>query len=72
MALLLEYIQALGLRLNYGKSKLLPSQVTTFLSMFLDSRREITMLTPERQRAFAACLQLYFRVSWGLCLQVSL
>ncbi|XP_061576587.1 uncharacterized protein LOC133442594 [Cololabis saira] len=73
VALLLEHIQALGLRLNYRKSKLQPSQVTTFLGTVLDSRRAVITLTQERQQAFSACLghfQLRSRVSWGLCLRL--
>ena len=52
------------------KSRLEPSQVTTFLGMVLDSRRATVALTLERQQAFRTCLalfQLHAPVNWGLC-----
>ncbi len=73
VARLLEHIRGLDLPLNYKKSKLQPSQVTTFLGMVLDSRMATTVLTPERQRAFKTCLscfQLHSQVDWGLCLHL--
>lgn len=39
VVLLLEHVQPVGWLLNYQKSKLHPSQVTTFLGMTLDSNR---------------------------------
>ncbi|XP_078025738.1 uncharacterized protein LOC144463846 [Epinephelus lanceolatus] len=73
VALLLEHVQRLGLRLNYKKSRLQPSQVMTFLGMVLDSRRATVTLTLERQPALRTCLalfQLHARVNWGLCLRL--
>ena len=47
--------------------------MTTFLGMFLDSRRAMVALTLERQQAFRTCLalfQLQALVNWGLCLRL--
>lgn len=65
VSLLLDHIQGLGLRLNYKKSRLEPSQVTTFLGMILDSQSGTVTLTPERQQAFPRA-----QVNWGLCLRL--
>lgn len=62
VALLLEHIQGLGLRLNDKKSKLQPSQVTSFPGMVLDFKSMTIVLTPERQQAFKACLN-HFQLS---------
>lgn len=73
VALLLKHIQGLGLKLNSVKSRLQPSQITTFLGMVLDSNRETIVLTPERQQTFMACLhhfQPHSMVNWGLCLRL--
>ena len=71
VARLLSHVQGLGLRLNYKKSRLELSQLTTFLGMVLDSRSATVALTLERQRVFRTCLalfQLQALVNWGLCL----
>ena len=73
VALLLAHVQGLGVRVNYKKSRLEPSQVTTFLGMVLDSRTATIVLTPERQQAFRTCLalfQLRALATWGLCLRL--
>ena len=73
VARLLNHVQGLGLHLNHKKSRLKPSQVTTFLGTVLDSRRAMFALTLERQQAFRTCLatfQLHALVNWRLCLRL--
>lgn len=73
VALLVSHIQALGLRLNLKKSRLEPTQTTTFLGMSLDSVKALVTLTADRQRVLSACLasfSLHSRVRWGLCLRL--
>ena len=73
MVRLLEHIQGLGLHLNQEKSSLVPSQVTQFMGMVIDSRTATVSLTWERQETFRACLAhfcLGARVNWRLCLRL--
>lgn len=73
VALLVSHIQALGLRLNLKKSRLEPSQTTTFLGMSLDSVKALVSLTADRRRVLRACLasfSLHSQVRWGLCLRL--
>lgn len=48
--------------LNRRKSRLRPSEVTEFLSMYLDARAGTLSLTPGRQATLKAC--------WRLCLRL--
>lgn len=63
VALLLEHVHGLGLRLNY--------EVIMFLGTVLNSWTATIVLSQKRQQAFKACLghfQLHSQGSWGLCL----
>ncbi|XDV35998.1 hypothetical protein PO909_005852 [Leuciscus waleckii] len=56
---LLQHINQLGLRVNWEKSKLIPGQRISFLSMELDSVKQTARLTEERVQSVLNCLNTF-------------
>ncbi len=54
---MLRHLSPLGLQVNWEKSKLLPLQMISFLSMELDSVRQTARLTQERAQSLLNCLK---------------
>ena len=57
--LVLRHLSLLGLRVNWEKSKLLPTQRISFLGMELDSVEQTARLIEERARSVLACLNTF-------------
>ncbi len=55
--LVLRHLSQLGLRVNWGKSKLVPTQRISFLGMELDSVNQTARLTQERAQSVLNCLK---------------
>ncbi len=55
--LALRHLNQLGLRINWEKRKLLPTQRISFLAMELDSVNQTARLTQERARSVLNCLK---------------
>uniref|UniRef100_A0AAV2M5I6 ribonuclease H n=1 Tax=Knipowitschia caucasica TaxID=637954 RepID=A0AAV2M5I6_KNICA len=73
LSLLLEHLRQLGLRLNYEKSHLVPSQETHFLGLVLNSQAASLTLSQARLMSFESCLsqfRLGARVTWRQCLRL--
>ncbi len=78
--LVLRHLSRLGLRVNWEKSKLMPTQRISFLGMELDSVSQTACLTHERAQSVLNCLKTlsgstavplkFFRGFWGIWRQL--
>uniref|UniRef100_A0AAV2L2W9 ribonuclease H n=1 Tax=Knipowitschia caucasica TaxID=637954 RepID=A0AAV2L2W9_KNICA len=68
-SLLLEHLHQLGLRLNYEKSHLVPSQETHFLGLVLNSQAASLTLSQTRLSCLSQ-FRLGARVIWQQCLHL--